>query len=259
MSRWAAAWAGFLVTLLVAFLHAGVALAQLKPSAPDARRAKALFEEGVALVDEGKWADALAAFQKSDAINPSASARLNIAVTLRALGRYVEAKRTLDKILDDARTQKPPLKPKIKSDVEKLLKEVAPKILSVTVQVTPPDGDVQMDGALLTIPPDGKISIDPGKHVFVVQGDGYDTATITQTLTTSGAVVALVAPKTIPKIEVVKETPFYARAWFIATAAVAVAGGATVGIIFATRPKETPPAGPPQSTVTINFPAAVRF
>jgi hypothetical protein len=261
MSRWAAAWAGFLVTLLVAFLHVSVALAQPKPAA-DVRRAKALFEEGVALVDEGKWADALAAFQKSDAIVPSASARLNIGVTLRALGRYVEAKRVLDQILADGRAVKPPkpgLKPSTKKDVEKLLKEVTPKILSVTLQVTPPDGDVQMDGAPLTIPPGGIVAVDPGKHVFVVEAEGYDTATITQTLTTSGAVVTLVAPKIIPKIEVVKETPFYARAWFIATAVVAVAGGATVGIIFATRPKETPAAGPPTSTVTVTFPASVRF
>jgi hypothetical protein len=259
MSRCAAAWAGFFVTLLVAFLHVSMALAQTKPSAPDARRAKALFEEGVALSDEGKWADALSAFQKSDAIVPSASARLNIGVTLRALGRYVEAKHLLDQILADGRTSKPPLKPTVKKDVLKLLKEVTPKILSVTLQVTPPSGDVQMDGAPLTIPPDGTLAVDPGKHVFVVEAEGYDTATITQTITTSGAVVTLVAPKIIPKIEVVKETPFYARAWFIATTAVAVVGGATVGIIFATRPKETPAPGPPTSTVTVTFPAAVRF
>jgi hypothetical protein len=116
-----------------------------------------------------------------------------------------------------------------------------------------------MDGAPITIPLDGKVAVDPGTHVFVVQGAGYETATITQTLTTNGATVTLVAPKIIPKIEVVKETPFYARAWFIATAAVAVAGGATVGIIFATRPKETPPAGPPMNTVGVVLPAAVRF
>jgi tetratricopeptide (TPR) repeat protein len=257
MSRCGGAWAGFLITLLVAFLHVSVALAQPKPSAPNTRRAKALFEEGVALVDEGKWADALAAFQKSDAIVPSASARLNIGVTLRALGRYVEAKRVLDKILDDAKVDKRPLKPTTKRDVEKLLKEVTPKILTVTLTVTPVDGDVQMDGAPITLPLDGKLSLDPGTHVFVVQGAGYETATITQTITTSGATVTLVAPKIIPKI--VKETPFYARAWFIATAAVAVAGGATVGIIFATRPKETPAPGPPSNTVGVVIPAAVRF
>jgi hypothetical protein len=265
MIRRAAAWARVLVVLLVASLYAGAALAQAKPSSADARRAKALFEEGVALSDEGKWIDALAAFQKSDAIVPSASARLNVAVTMRALGRYVEAKKVLEQILADAeagkkaRPPKPPLKPKTKQDVDKLLKEVSGKILSVSVQVTPPDGAVQMDGAALTIPPDGKVTIDPGKHVFVVEAEGYETTTVTQTVTASGAVVTLVAPKTVAKVEVVKETPFYARAWFIVTASVAVAGGATVGIIFATRPKQTPPGGPPSSTVTVTFPAAVRF
>ena len=39
----------------------------------------------------------------------------------------------------------------------------------------------------------------------------------------------------------------------------AVAGGAAVGIIFATRPKETPPAGPPQATVEHVIPAGWRF
>jgi tetratricopeptide (TPR) repeat protein len=243
-----------------AVLVASLAVAQGKAT-PESRRARALFEEGVALSDEGKWADALAAFQKSDELVPSPVARYNIGTTLRALGRYVEARKVLQKLVDDAPTFKPPMKPALQKDVNKVLGEVKEKIVTISVKVTPVDADVQMDGTPLSRLPDGRVELDPGKHVFVASAKGFETTTVTQTLTVSGAEVVLAAPKIVPKVQVVKETPIYARAWFITTLSVLVAGGAATGIIFATRPKTTPPAGPPTATVDRVIPAAatVRF
>ena len=247
-------WAA-LAVLLSLLLCASLAFADTRTT-PEARRAKALFEEGVALSDEGKWTDALAAFQKSDALAVSATVRYNIGTTLRALGRYVEAKRKLEQVLAGGS-----LKPALKKDVDKLLAEVRGKIVTVTLSVSPVDAEVQMDGGPLARSPDGRLEIDPGKHVFVVSAAGYDTTTVTQTLAASDRRLTLTAPRAVSKVQVVevKQTPFYARAWFLATVGVAVAGGATVGIIFATRPKDTPPAAPPPATVDRVLPAAVRF
>ena len=247
-------WAA-LAVLFAALLCASLAFADAR-STPEARRAKALFEEGVALSDEGKWADALAAFQKSDALAVSATVRYNIGTTLRALGRYVEAKRTLEQVLSGGA-----LKPALKKDVEKLLAEVRGKIVTVSLALSPVDAQVQVDGGPIARLPDGRLEMDPGKHVFVISAAGYDTTTVTQTLAPSDRQITLTAPRAVSRVQVVevKQTPFYARAWFLATVGVAVAGGATVGIIFATRPKETPPAATPPATVDRILPAAVRF
>lgn len=245
-----------LAAMAVLLLSGSLALAQAKPGA-EAKRARALFDEGVALSDEGKWTDALVAFQKSDDLVPSPSARYNIGSTLRALGRYVEARDVLGRIAADAATRKQTIKPSLKKEIEKLLGEVKKKIVSVPLQVTPVSADVQADGNALKRLPDGRVEIDPGRHVFVVTAAGFETTTVTQTLDASSVELVLVAPKIVPKV--VQETPVYARAWFIATGSVLVAGAATVGIIFAARPRTAPAAGAPPATVGRVIPAAVRF
>jgi hypothetical protein len=245
-----------IAALAALLLSSSLALAQAKPGA-EAKRARALFDEGVALSDEGKWADALLVFRKSDDLVPSPSARYNIGSTLRALGRYVEARDVLAHIGDDAAARKQVVKPALKKEIEKLLGEVKKKIVTVSLKVTPVDADVQMDGNAVKRLPDGGLELDPGRHVFVITAPGFETTTVTQTLDASGAEVVLVAPKIVPKV--VQETPIYARAWFIATGSVLVAGAATVGIIFAARPRTTPAAGPPPATVDRVIPAAVRF
>jgi tetratricopeptide (TPR) repeat protein len=255
VGRRAGAWAGFAAALLAA----SMSLAADKAS-PEARRAHALFDEGVALSDEGKWADALAAFQKSDEVVPSASARFNIGTTLRALGRYVEAKKILERVLEDDKSKKPPMKPALKKDITKLLDEVKQKVLVAKILVSPVDADVQMDGSPIARLPDGRIEVDPGKHVFVIKAAGHDTTTVTETLPVAGGQVMLTAPRTrVERVEVVKETPFYARAWFLGTVGAVVAGGAAVGIVFATRPKTAEPAPPPNGTVDRIIPAGFRF
>lgn len=219
------------------------------------REAKALFEQGLALSDDAKWADALVAFEKSNALVPSLTVRYNIATTLRVLGRYTESKHTLERILAEGASFKPPLKPALRKDCERLLAEVSQRVVSVFVRVTPPEAEIQVDGAALRLPPTGYVDFDPGRHVFALTAPGHDPTTLTLTLGPSDKEISLVAPKTIPKVV----TPLYARAWFLVTLGVAVASAATVGIVVATRPRATPPLAPPESTSNLVLPAALRF
>jgi len=260
----------FLAVLVVLFVGT-VALAQSKGGSAEAKRAKALFEEGIALSDEGKWSEALAAFQKSDELVPSPSVRFNIGATLRALGRYVEAKDTLEDILSKEDTFKPPLKPAFKEEVKKLLAEVYDKVVMITVKRTPADAELAVDGAPPKPKPDGRIELDPGRHVFSLSAKGYETTTTTRTLTADDTELALTArksdaPKVVEKrveVKVAEDTPFYKRFWFW-TAAGAVVAGAVVVTVVLTRPDAREPAGPPTSTVDRVIPAgipraAVRF
>lgn len=227
---------------------------------PEERQARALFDQGLALSDEAKWSEALEVFKKSDELQHSANVRYNMAVSYRALGRYVEAKRLADDLLKKGVDDKP-LKPALEKEVQKLRDEVAPKIVTVAIKRNPPDGTIEIDGTLQVVGTDGRIEMDPGKHVFVLKKDGYDTVTVSKNLEGSEVEVVLTAPKTKiapPPVEV----PFYKRGWFWGTVGAVVAGGAAVAVVVVVTGSEgAAPSTPPPSTVGRVIPAAftVRF
>jgi hypothetical protein len=269
--------AGLLGAILSATLCAPVAASAAPgpppgkdaPSTTTQRRAKAKFEEGLALSDEAKWQDALAAFRESNGLVPMAVVQFNIAVTLRALGRYVECKQSGQKSLDDITDGLLTIKqPKIKSDIEGVLKECKQKVALVGLKVAPADGTVEVDGAAPDKLPDGRLEVDPGRHVFVLTASGYQTTTVTKEIESGETEVALTAPP-IPKAKPVvgngapaeeESTPWYESGWFWGvTGGVVAAGAAVVVIVVLTRPSEQTAAEPPPGTVDHVIPAAIRW
>jgi len=250
-----------LVPLFVLLLGSSSALAAGGGKlTPEERQARALFDQGLALSDEAKWSEALDVFKKSDELQHSASVRFNIAVSYRALGRYVEAKRLADELLTKGVDDKP-LKPALAQEVQKLRDEVAPKVVTVVIKRNPPDGTLEIDGTLQVVGSDARIEMDPGKHLFVLKKDGYDTVTVSKNVEGSEVEVVLTAPKikiAPPPVEV----PFYKRGWFWGTVGAVVAGGAAVAVVVVVTGSEgAAPASPPSSTVGRVIPAAftVRF
>jgi len=251
----------FVVAPLCALLFAAVpAVAAGDKLSPAEEQARALFDQGLALSDEARWSEALDAFKKSDALVHSASVRINMAVTLRALGRYVEAKRIIEDLLARGVDDKP-LKPASQKDVEKLRDEVVPKIVHVELKRNPSDGSVEIDGTLFLVAADGRVELDPGKHVFILRKRGYETVTVTQSLEGREAVVILTAPK-LDIAPPPDDRPFYKRGWFWATVGGVVAAGAAVTVVAVVLDSDArAPATPPTSTVGRVIPAAftVRF
>jgi hypothetical protein len=261
---------GRAVRALSAFVLAVAALATLPASAgaadakdTTARRAKALFEEGLALSDEGKWSDALSAFQRSDALVSSASARYNVAASLRALGRYVEAEHVLQGILEEAGRSapgKPPsagLKSSLRTEVPALLAEVKKKVVVVTLRVDPPDAVVEADGApLARIAEVDGAELDPGRHVFVVRAPGYDTTTVTKAISASDATLVLTAPRSSVRTSEAAD-PVYKRWWPWTIAGVVLAGAGAAIVVVETRPRTA--ASPPPNTANLVVPASFRF
>lgn len=248
-----------LAALLAIVLVAESAIAA--PSKGELKRAKALFDQGVALSDDGQWADALAAFEKSDKTVPSLSVRYNIGATLRALGRYVEAKKVLKAILKEGPEFDPPIKPALEADVQKLLDEVKQKIVVVTINAQPAEGSIEIDGADAKLKSDGSTELDPGKHVFVLTADGYETTTVSRDVR-SATTIDLIAPKVAvieKRVEVHEEQPFYASGWFLAGAGVAVAGGVAAALAVALKPKAPDPAAAPKSTSGLEVGASYAF
>ena len=277
--RAAGAWrfAGLLASILSATLCAPVAASAApgpppgkdSPSSTTQRRAKAKFEEGLALSDEAKWSEALAAFRESNGLAPMAVVQFNIAVTLRALGRYVECKHSAQKTMDDIGDGLLQVKqPKMKADIDGVLKECKQKVALVGLKISPADGTVEVDGAAPEKLPDGRLEVDPGRHVFVLTASGYQTTTITKEIESGETEVSLTAPP-IPKAKATvgagapaeeESTPWYESGWFWGvTGGVVAAGAAVVVIVVLVKPSEQTPAEPPPGTVDHVIPAVVRW
>ena len=244
--------------------------APAKPPAAAApnQEAKALFEKGLALSGESRWAEALEAFEASYKLAPVPVVQYNIAYNLRTLGRYVEAKQRLQSLIDTSRDPKAtPIKPALKQDIDQLFAEVKDKVVRLTVRLDPPDGELQVDGTVTKLPPDGVLEFDPGKHVFVIKKEGFETTSITRTLSSTDTEMQLKAParktetRLIEREKVVEspDRPFYTRAWFWTVTGVVVLGGATA-IYIATRPGDQAPlTQPPSRTVDRIIPTAFHF
>lgn len=258
-------------SLLVAFWLSTALLpslqAQPKPP-PDTKEAKALFEQGMALSTEGKWAEALDAFERSNKLVSLPVVQYNIAYNLRALGRYVEAKQRLLALVEASQTAKPPFKPQLKQDIDQLLDEVRQKIVRIRLTLDPADGDLEIDGTAARLPPDRTLEMDPGKHVFLLKKEGYETTSVSRTLSASDQALTITAPALPPPPVVLSSgpppppppRPFYSRPLFLTVAGIVVAVGAGAVVYLVTRPEETrQPAQPPPNTYGSPILANFRF
>jgi Tetratricopeptide repeat len=228
---------------------------------PEEQQARALFDQGLALSDEARWSEALDIFKKSDELQHSANVRYNMAVSYRALGRYVEAKRLVDELLVKGVDDKP-LKPALEKEVQKLRDEVVAKIVVTTIRRSPADGSLEIDGTLHLVGADGRVELDPGKHLFVLRKEGYETTTVFRNLEGSEVDIVLTAQKM--KIAAPPpEVPFYKRGWFWGTVGAVAAAGAAVAVVVVVTGSERPASttNPPSSTVDRIIPAGftVRF
>ncbi|MEZ4251014.1 MAG: tetratricopeptide repeat protein [Polyangiales bacterium] len=70
-----------------------------EPSESTLGEARALFVRGTELAAEGRWADALEAFERAYTLSGVLAALFNVATTLRSLGRYVDARDAFDQVL----------------------------------------------------------------------------------------------------------------------------------------------------------------
>ncbi len=133
----------------------------------DARR---LFTEGVTLLQDHRFADALARLEQARALREVPAIVYNMAVALRGLGRYVEAAESLRRFL--ALTQGR-LDPQRQADAERLSSETQAAIAYVTVRVAVAGATVTIDERVLTPEQlDRAVPVNPGAHVFRAYGDG---------------------------------------------------------------------------------------
>jgi hypothetical protein len=146
----------------------GGALAQSSPKPPEAVADDALppwrkaYERGRELSKDGRWIEALAAYEEAATMRDHPSVQHSIAVCQHSLGRYVAARHTLRRMLTDTT-----LSPTLVQEVTKLVEEMDRAVVRVAVTIVPP---ITVDPPVTTLAVDGRplyADTTTGKTVFV--------------------------------------------------------------------------------------------
>lgn len=128
--------------------------------------ARALFEEGITLADQGDWAGAADRFGRAHTLKPTSGTAFNWASALAATGKLTQASELLEGVIRD-----PKAAPELKAESEKKLAEIAPRRAKLRLQVAPdvPEGSkVEVDGHdWPKVAWEVAIPVDPGHHEAV--------------------------------------------------------------------------------------------
>lgn len=175
----------------------GPASAAAPPEDANLEQARELFRHGVAHVKEARWGEALAAFERSQALKQHAITSFNVGACERALGRYTRARSAFYRALNEEQDQPGQLAPSLLEDTTAFLTQINQLLVLVDAQVTPPGSTLTVDGrpvqleqltdgtsqhvvGLLAPGPGAatprgtfRLLLDPGSHVITLQRKGF--------------------------------------------------------------------------------------
>lgn len=212
--------------------------------------ARALFEEGVTLADQGDWEGAADRFGRAHALKPTSGIAFNWASALAATGRLSQASELLQIIVRD-----PSADAGLKQESERKLAAIAPRMarLKLHVHESFADSSIMVDGKAWPKPVwDVAIPVDPGAHVATgSQGDRElarvdfevvegELREIELSRPVPGGVGVPAAPVPVPLERSERPArPIY-KSWVLWTAVGAVVvGGALTAVILSTKGGET--------------------
>ncbi len=133
---------------------------------------RALFQEGMRLVGQESWGEALEFFRRSRALISRPSTLFNIGSVLTRLGRMNEAITTLDEFL---RVSDPAQNAAERAEAERLLADARRALVRLTLTLNVAEARVHIDGA----PVDGSgaaraLVLDPGERRVRVTAPGFE-------------------------------------------------------------------------------------
>ncbi|MFK7988016.1 MAG: PEGA domain-containing protein [Sandaracinaceae bacterium] len=164
--------------LMLWLLVVGPAFAQdAEPAASDAseevdpttEEARAFFDQGRALADAHRYAEATEAFTRSLSLIERPSTRFNLAVTLFAQGRHVETMAVLEAYLaqQDAEDSEDRL------EAARMLSLARGRVAELAFEVLPVDATVILNGQPLGGSGTRRATVDAGVHVVRVERVGH--------------------------------------------------------------------------------------
>jgi len=130
----------------------------------------ALYKQGVALGEAGRWAEAVEKFRAVIAIRPAPPALFTLGEAEEHLGRLRDAKQAFEQALQSARAGG---HREVAKAAASALAALGPRIPTVVVRVAGgprPDAEARLDGERVSF--DEPVEADPGKHLVVVRAPG---------------------------------------------------------------------------------------
>ncbi|MDB4928565.1 MAG: hypothetical protein JWM10_1049 [Myxococcaceae bacterium] len=226
----------------------------------NADTARAYFEAGVAAMSRDDWAEAVNALENSLRLRRAASVSLNLGIARHRLGRLLEARAALNDFRENAT---PEQHAQHDAEVGRLVAEIGRRVGRVHLtELRPTVSTVTLDGQPAVLNDAREIVVNPGEHRLRAEADGFVTRE--QTVTVAEGATESVGLVLVPVAAIVVATParptpapvatsdsIFSRWWFW-TAVGAVAAGATVGVLVATRRTTTTVAPlPTPATATV--------
>jgi len=192
-----------LVATAVFFAPAGVR-AQT-PTAAQTAEGRALFQEGMTLVEQERWGEALEFFRRSRSLVSRPSTLFNIGSVLSRLGRMGEAITTLEEFLRVGDRRQNPAE---RAEAERLLADARHAQVHLVLGLNVPDARLEIDGAVVEgHGGERELVLDPGERRFLLSAAGYEDHRFTLSLLPAVARVHRADLREIPTQIVLAITP----------------------------------------------------
>lgn len=174
----------------VLFLLASVLAVSVSFADAGEEEARKLFKDGVGFLNRGSFAEALDRFERAYDLWHNPKILLNIATTLRELGRLPDAANAYQQYLKDSGAD-----PERVPEVQKALAEIDPKVSVLQVEVKTPGASLSVHGTALrresartlrlvrTLGDEADASstwtvrVVPGEHLISIAKEGFETHT----------------------------------------------------------------------------------
>lgn len=154
-------------------VDAGEAVAEAPASADPVVRA--ILVEAVAEYEAGHYAEAQALFRRANELAPSGRTLRGLGMASYELRQYVSAIRSFEAALA-ARTR--PLSDAQRAHVQDLLARASTFVARLAPRIEPEEASLEVDGAPAVREDDGTILLEPGRHVVVLEHEGYERETL---------------------------------------------------------------------------------
>jgi hypothetical protein len=159
-----------------------------------------LFKDGNALLDAGRYEDALAKFEAAYAAWANPKILLNLATTLRALERNADALQAYQRYSKEAQPS-----PERKAEVDAICSELLGRVATLRLGATADGQSVTLDGKPLDAALPSALYLEPGDHVLVSVSAGGEQAL--RFAVQPGEARELAPPSPAPILDRVPEAP----------------------------------------------------
>jgi hypothetical protein len=220
---------------LALVLASSIAIGLVPAAAPaddPATEARAHYDKGIQLYEDGAFDAALVEFERAYELNPSWRILYNIGLIHQQLNDYAAALKTYQRYLGQGGNEVPPER---RAEVEKSIETMRARVATLTITVDLAGADVAIDDrAIGRSPLSEAVIVNSGHHRVTATKDGRTAVKLVTVAALDTATIQLVIGA--PPVEVPKAaTPEVRVPWIAWGVTAALTGGAVISGALAIR------------------------